>query len=37
MISYEEPDSMIERIGHITILVKDHDEAVRFYTENLVL
>jgi len=26
---------MIKKIGHITILVKDQDEAVRFYTEKL--
>jgi catechol 2,3-dioxygenase-like lactoylglutathione lyase family enzyme len=26
---------MIMKIGHITILVKDQDEAMRFYTEKL--
>lgn len=26
---------MIKKIGHITILVKDQDEAMRFYTEKL--
>ena len=26
---------MIEKIGHITILVKDQDEALRFYSEKL--
>jgi len=26
---------MIKKIGHITILVKDQDEALRFYTEKL--
>jgi predicted enzyme related to lactoylglutathione lyase len=26
---------MIERIGHITILVKGQDEALKFYTEKL--
>ncbi len=26
---------MIERIGHVTILVKDLDEAATFYTEKL--
>jgi catechol 2,3-dioxygenase-like lactoylglutathione lyase family enzyme len=26
---------MIEKIGHITILVKDQDDALKFYTEKL--
>jgi catechol 2,3-dioxygenase-like lactoylglutathione lyase family enzyme len=26
---------MIKRIGHVTILVKDQDEAAKFYTEKL--
>ena len=26
---------MIKKIGHITLLVKDQDEAARFYTEKL--
>jgi|SRR5271157_232321 len=26
---------MIKKIGHITILVKDQDEAMKFYTEKL--
>lgn len=26
---------MIDRIGHVTILVKDQDEAARFYTEKM--
>jgi catechol 2,3-dioxygenase-like lactoylglutathione lyase family enzyme len=26
---------MIKKIGHITILVKDQDDALRFYTEKL--
>lgn len=26
---------MIKRIGHITILVKDQDEALRWYVEKL--
>ena len=26
---------MIKKIGHITILVKDQDEALKFYTEKL--
>ncbi len=31
----EEYESMIKKIGHITILVKDQDEALEFYTEKL--
>ena len=26
---------MIQKIGHITILVKDYDEAIKFYTQSL--
>jgi len=26
---------MIKRIGHVTVLVRDQDEALRFYTEQL--
>ena len=28
-------ESMIKKIGHITILVKDQDKAMKFYTEKL--
>jgi predicted enzyme related to lactoylglutathione lyase len=34
-INLEEYESMIKKIGHITILVKDQDEAMKFYTEKL--
>lgn len=34
-VDFMEKSTMIKKIGHVTILVKNQDEAAKFYTEKL--